>query len=176
MTFLYALWLLLNIALAIGLLVGWYRCLQLFARQYSRSASLALCVVTLMTCAGSRESLPETAHLTAIAPSDLVLNPSLSIDHRLLDLPLAHLSQRVGLNPPSQSGDSVRVTHSVVLTGLQTGLRWQPVSLIVGPRPDRQLHYNVVGVLEWRLLNTTVYRQPVSYTGLLAVDTLPSRL
>lgn len=101
---------LLNGALILGLLFGWYRCLQLFDRQYSRSASVALCVVTLMTCTTSRGPFRESAppRRTTIASSELVLNRAVYDDRDLLDLPLTRLSQHSWLYP-GQSGDSVRV-------------------------------------------------------------------
>ncbi len=177
MAFLYILWVLLNGALVLGLLAGWYRCLQLFARQYSRSASIALCVMTLMTCTRGSGSLRESAppRQTTITSSELTLDQPVYDDRNLLDLPLTRLSQRIQLYPTSQSSDSVRVDQSVMLSGLQLGLRWQPIDLLVSPRPNRRIRYDVSGILEWRLLSTTIYRQPVQYAGLLAVDSLPSR-
>jgi len=177
MAFLYVFWILLNGALVLGLLFGWYRCLQLFARQYSRSASVALFVVTMMTCTNGRRSSHESAapRQTTIASSELALNQSVYDDRDLLDLPMTRLSQHIQLYPTGKSGDSVRVDQSVALLGLQAGLYWQPINLLVSPRPNRRIRYDVAGVLEWRLLNTTIYRQPVQYTSLIAVDSLPSR-
>ncbi len=177
MAFLYLLWILLNGALVLGLLFGWYRCLQLFARQYSRSATIGLCVVTLMTCSSSRKPSHESTLLRqiAIASSELALNQPVYDDRNLLDLPLTRLSQHIQLYPTSKSGDSVRVDQSVTLLGLQFGLYWQPIDLFVSPHPNRHIRYDVSGTLEWRLLNVMIYKQPVQYVGLIAVDSLPSR-
>ncbi len=177
MAFLYILWILLNGALVLGLLFGWYRCLQLFARHYSRSASIALCVVTLMTCSSGRKqaSVQSSVHRSTTFASAFAIDRPVVLKKRLLDLPLTQLTQLIFLNPTSKLGDSVRVEQSVLLSGLQAGLYWQPIDLFVSPRPNRRLRYDVIGVLEWRLLNATIYRQPVQYAGLLAVDSLPSR-
>lgn len=176
MAFLYILWILLNGALVLGLLFGWYRCLQLFARQYSRSASVVLCVVTLMTCSSGRRPSHESAppRQTTIPTTQLALNQVVYDYRDLLDLPLARLSQHIRLYPAGNSGDSVRVDQSVTLLGLQLGLYWQPISLFVSPRPNRCIRYNVAGVLKWRLLNTTIYDQPVQSAGLITIDSLPS--
>ncbi len=177
MAFLYILWILLNGTLVLGLLFGWYRCLQLFAWQYSRSASIALCVVTLMTCSSTSKqaSVQSSAHTSTTVASAFGVDRPIVLRKRLLDLPLTQLTQLIFLNPSSKPGDSVRVEQSVSLSGLQLGLYWQPINLSVSPRPDRRIRYDVVGILEWRLLNATIYKQPVQYAGLLAVDSLPSR-
>lgn len=176
MAFLYVLWILLNGALVLGLLLGWYHCLQLFARQYNRSASVVLCVVTMMTCSSGRKPSHESAppRQTTIPTTQLALNREVYDNRNLLDLPLTRLSQHIRLYPTGKSGDSVWVDQSVALLGLQAGLYWQPIDLFVSPRPNRRVRYKVVGTLEWRLLNAMIYRQPVQYAGLIAVDSLPS--
>lgn len=52
-------------------------------------------------------------------------------------------------------------------TGFISGAKWKPVSIVVNRTTDNnKFEYNVIGVVEWKLLGATIYSQPKRYTGI----------
>jgi hypothetical protein len=175
---LYIFWVLVNIVLGVLFVSAWYRCLQLFAKRYSRSASVALCVLTLMMCKGGANSVYKLVDYATDVPAERPLVLPVRHTNRLLTLPFTQLDQRIYLEPLHQTCDlanSIRIKQIVRLMVLSTGLRWESRQQLVRLLPSQRVEYTVQGTLHWRLLNLDIYAQPLAYQGILSASAQPSR-
>lgn len=168
MPMLYVSWSSLNLVLFLGLLIGG-RVLLARYRSVSIGVSIAFVVLLVHQLSGRNVAARKSViqFQTALLLPDLA-HPKL-YHTQLDDLLTLSIHQMVTLTPNSQS-DSVQVSSSSYVTGFTSGYRWFPTGITVGALPDRRLLYSTSGVLEWKLLGLTVYRQPRQFDGYLRLD------
>lgn len=165
MPILYTLWSILNVILFIAVVI-YARALLTRYRFVSISLSIAFMALLVYLFSGRNASARKSAiqFQTAFLLPDLAHSKSYHAE--LDDLPTLNIHQIVTLTPDTQS-DSAQVSSSSYLTGFVSGYQWSPISIVVGALPDRRLHYSTSGVLAWKLLGLTVYRQPKQFDGWL---------
>jgi hypothetical protein len=164
MIVLYAAWPLLNLALLVGVFIYMS---TLFKKYRSFRTGLWLTIVIAVVYKSTMRSTGESSKgkfQTTVWLPDLAQVKTYYT--QLEDLPTFSIEQVVSLTPRNQS-DSVKISSSSFILGFMGGFRWSPINITVDARPGRRLYYATNGLLEWKLLGLTVYRQPRQFNGFL---------
>lgn len=90
-----------------------------------------------------------------------------AVEHKYLKLEEYHLAAiELGVTY-ALAADSGQVIHShTLLTGLKLGENWQPTVTQVTIK-NHKLYYAAAGFMDWKLLGTTIYREPKQLTGVV---------
>lgn len=164
MVVLYAVWPLLNLALLVGVFIYMS---TLFKQYRSFRTGLWLIIVIAVIYKSTTHSTGKSS--TGRFQTMVSLPDSAQVKTyytQLEDLPTFSIEQVVSLTPVSQS-DSVEISSSSFMLGFTGGFRWSASNIIIDARPGRRLYYSTNGLLEWKLLGFTVYKQPKQFDGSL---------
>jgi hypothetical protein len=167
MPVLYVSWSLLNLVLFVGLFI-YGRVLLKRYRLVSLGVSIVFVVLIVSYFSGRNTSARKSIvnfQTTVLLPGVAYPKPLYT---QLDDLQTLTIQQIITLTPNRQS-DSVQVSSSSYLTGFVAGFKWSPTHALVDALANRKLRYVTSGVLEWKLLGLTVYKQPKQFNGRLTL-------
>ncbi len=170
-------WMVLNVGLAISLYLVSFRNFRVFSQRFGMIPSgLVLVLIASMCQSPARKpsELPSSTFKRVIPTFAQPTDWSDSYDIPLVTYPTLRLTQQVYLMHHTQP-DSVQITSMTSLTRFVLGLQWSPANTYVDIHPDLTMNYEASGLLEWKLLGLTVYRQHKYFAGKVALKSVETR-
>lgn len=174
---LYLLWSLLNIGAFLFFMFVCVRATRLLRDQLGLLTSVVFILGLLSFI--SRSDNPKDNQLTRSEPLETWVSPMKD------SLDMSFFSKRVSLEKTMGPGIELRIGYgqhvstnqdmpadaSTMMTGLVSGLAWQPIVIDMQPaNAPGVFAYHVSGILYWKLLGSTLYSQEKIYKGVVDAD------
>ena len=168
-------WMLLNAALAALFIVLCYKATKAIKQQVGIGAALFF-VLCLLSFNGKPEKEEDKKPMQAFTPR-FTDNQELLRAHKGMESVVLDDRTTFDITLGVTYGYSETQKKLLPISGYSTeegftsGQKWNPTGIsLTKTEPGNQLHYSVNGMIEWRLLNWVIYRQPKVYKGTIALD------
>ena len=168
---LYLLWSLLNVGLFIFFVFICFNATKLIREKLGIFASVIF-VFGLLSFIGNSNSDNEDQNSSQIKawnfiPADsLKSNENYFVSIDLENTLVSKYTLGIKYGKDKQGQSNIPISSNSSTTGLISGINWRPVSIIVNRTTDNnKFDYCVYGVLEWKLLGATIYKQAKEYQG-----------
>lgn len=173
---LYLLWGIINIALFLFFIVLCFKATRLVRERIGMLAALvfAIGLLSFMASTGNNDN---KAHGTnTIKKWNFTPEDSVEVNftrHIIVDLdnnPFSTNTLGIRYGKSKNQNSNTPIDAYSVTEGLVSGTSWRPMSINVDTITGNRLKYQVVGVVEWKLLALTIYSQRKNYEGAVAID------
>lgn len=163
---LYLLWAVLNIGLFLLFIYVAYRATRLLRQHLGTGAALFF-VIGLLSFVSSK-NVEEDGFKSANEKNTSVNLQQQNYYSALLEDNAAfHIRLDLVTNKPTAAAPFETVKYYTHVTGFVAGHQWKPATATFNYRSG-QVHYEVHGIIRWRLLGIPVYAQPKIYKGTIA--------
>ncbi len=159
---LYILWALITVALILCLLVLFFKAFVAFRRKAGLALTLLLCIA-LFAFAGGKSPRVNTENGMLVPDTVLEQGTYSRYRIRLESTPLPDYTLRA-TTARSRDGKMVLVHSSAYALGWSIGNEWKTASINL-TLTDTGIDYEVNGVVEWKLLIFTLYREKKQFKG-----------
>jgi hypothetical protein len=170
----YLLWSLLNIGLFLFFIATCFKAAKLVREKLGLLASIIF-VFGLLSFAGNSNNdndnkEPNSNHIRTwkfVSEDSLKNNESHLLDIGLEKTLISKYDLVIKYGKDRQGQINVPISAYSSTNGFISGTNWKPISIIINRSTDNnKFEYFVDGVVEWKLLGTTIYSQPKEYKGI----------
>ena len=170
---LYLLWGLINIGLFLFFILICFRATKLIREKFGLFASIVF-VFGLLSFIGHSNNdndnkEPNSNRIKTwkfVSEDSLNRNATYFIDINLEKTLVSKYDLSINYGKHNQGQLNIPISAYSSTTGFISGTNWKPISIIVNRTDDNnKFEYFVNGIVEWKLLGTTIYSQLKQYKG-----------
>ncbi|GAB3270578.1 hypothetical protein GCM10027347_41350 [Larkinella harenae] len=177
---LYTLWSLFNLVALFFFLFLCFRATKLL-REKKGIWAAAFFVFGLFSIAGTTTYQKPAKKRSQVkqwtfASSDSLTFSSLQFAHRTIaENGFFDIGLVVDYGTENHSHQPIAVSATSSSSGLVSGHRWEPISIVVNATENEEFTYTVTGLIHWNLLGIKLYSDLKQYEGIIDYTVTPTR-
>ncbi|MCW3789778.1 hypothetical protein [Plebeiibacterium sediminum] len=164
-------WGLLNIGLIIYFLWISFRAVKLVKERFGLFAAIVFVLGLLAFANTSKDGSTKMQEWTSTSNNINDCNETFFVNAELEENLVSTKLLSIHAGNKKQGNDNVALSANTLINGFTSGINWEVISIAMNETTDNnQLDYMVIGVVNWKLLGITIYKQPKTFKGVVSIE------